>query len=98
MNDGSSHLDLYLNIPESAYEVAIGAVIDEVIPAQKSPIDIKYFEKSPRIGDNWFPNSTAFCTSIGLDKVYTDADVIIIDKEIIPPITIEIIVSNREFL
>ena len=80
MNDGSSHLALYLNIPESAYEVAIGAVIDEVIPAQKSPIDIKYLEKSPSIGDSWFPKSTAFCTSIGLEIVYTDADVIIIGK------------------
>ena len=41
---------LYLNIPERAYDVAIGAVIEDVIPAQNNPIDIKYFEKLPRIG------------------------------------------------
>ena len=39
---------LYLNIPERAYDVAIGAVIEDVIPAQNNPIDIKYFEKLPR--------------------------------------------------
>ena len=60
---------LYLNIPERAYDVAIGAVIEDVIPAQNNPIDIKYFEKLPRIGDNWFPKSTAFLISERLRRV-----------------------------
>ena len=72
--------------------------MDDVIPAQNNPIDIKYFEKLPRIGDSWFPKSTAFFISEGLNKVWTEAEVMIIDKDIIPPIVIEIIVSNTDFL
>ena len=98
MNEGSSHFGLYLKIPERAYDVAIGAVNDEVIPAQNNPIDIKYFEKLPRMGVSWFPKSTAFLISIGLIKLCIDADVIIIDNEIIPPIVIEITVSKIDFL
>ena len=85
-------------IQERAYDVAIGAVIEDVIPAQNNPIDIKYFEKLPRIGDNWFPKSTAFLISERLNKLWTEAEVIIIDKDITPPILIEIIVSNIDFL
>ena len=52
LNILSFHSVLQLKIPGRAYEVAIGAVIDEVIPAQNNPIDIKYFENDPRVGDN----------------------------------------------
>ena len=37
--------------------------MDDVIPAENNPIDIKYFEKSPRYGDNCLPKSIAFFTS-----------------------------------
>ena len=50
MNILSLHSALYLKIPERAYEVAIGAVIEDVIPAQNGPIDIKYFENDPKVG------------------------------------------------
>ena len=93
----SSHLGLYLKIPERAYDVAIGAVIDEVSPAQNNPTDIKIFEKEPIRGDNWLPRSIAFF--ISFEEIdWEEAEVIIIDREIIPPIIIEIMVSANDFL
>ena len=63
--------------------------MEDVIPAESRPIDIKYLEKSPRNGDNCFPMSTAFFTSFPSINPLAPADVIIIAVEIIPPINIE---------
>ena len=78
--------------------MAIGAVIEEVIPAQNNPIEIKYFEKDPKVGDNWLPRSTAFFISFWLIDICEEASVIIIYNDIIPPITIDITVSNTDDL
>ena len=72
--------------------------MDDVIPAENNPIDIKYFEKSPRYGDNCLPKSIAFFTSFPSIKPLAPADVIIIDIDIKPPINIDRRVSYIEDL
>ena len=69
---------------------AKGAVIDDVIPDANSPIPKKYIAKFPYKGSN--PLARSITPFISL--LFTEAAVIIIERDTRPPIIIEKKLSN----
>ena len=69
---------------------AKGAVIDEVIPDAKRPIPKKYIAKFPYKGSNPLARSITPFTSL----LFTEAAVIMIERDTRPPIRIEKKLSN----
>ena len=74
----------------ATYAAASGAVIDEVIPDAKRPIPKKYIAEFPYKGSKPLARSITPFTSL----LFTEAAVIIIERDTMPPIRIEKKLSN----